>query len=595
VKRPEITPAFLAAFTGSVPSRLLKKLDKASDLAEGWAWSREGSATCVATDKDAVVTLDGDVVSSDAHLICTCLLAPNCLHRLAVATRLPLASGAVGEATTADDAKESAAGVALDSAAFLAPSAVTQPERAAARLARRALDDVVLSGVRGAGATLQADLLRALHEARDVKLHRLAALLLLTLSRVRAMREGEAVRIEEIVESASEGIVLSMRIEDASEITLVERGLARRTYEPMPPTPLFGLSSTPLWTRTGYSGVITWLVDREGTVFTAHTLVPSDGRGGRAELSVFPNVSLTHGDISRASWVLTHGTRSFDRRLGAGQKARAALTGEASLFAAPSSALFERSVDEQVDRFFREQAEPALLRRAGWDLLTTDAVLLGPVDDETLLVMIAASGRTLRAVCPPDSGEAYRESWRRLVEARGAPVRIVARFVSDRERAIELLSVAHKGHDPERWDLGFDETQLGQKSKRIGALRELLALSMRAPDDDAPEPHPLPSELRRHPWSTLERVLAQAAEGGYRTLPAAREDELRRDQATLRGLGLHHGADLLEALRRAALPRGRHFSGRHLAPDPGPFAAAVAASEVYLRALRTAQRRQALR
>ncbi len=595
MKRPSITPSFLSELTGSVPSRLLKKLDKKPELADGWRWTSSDDEARIETESEAVVTIRAAVVAVEADLACTCLLAPRCLHRLAVATRLPLA-GAEDQPATDADAADGAAldDPASDDRALLAPSAVTDGERRAARCARAALASMLSAGVRGAGATVQAELLRAIHDAREAKLSRLAALLLVTLSRTRAIRDGEPVRVEEVLAAAAEGLALAWRFEDEDAVTLVDRGLARRTYREMPPTALWGLAAMPIWTKTGYSGVVTWLVDKAGTVFTAHTLTPADGRGGSAQLALLQTASLTHAEASRGQVMLQHGTRSFDRRLGAGKRVLAVVAGKSSLFEDPAAKLFEVPVRAQLERFWAEHDRPVVLRRAGWDLLAADATIAGSAGDDELAIVV--EGQTLRAL-RPTSGGAARDSWRLLTEAAGARVRIVARLVAERERAVTLVSVAHRGHDPERWDVGFDETQLATRSQRHGALRDLLDAARTASSSagDARPRSALPEELSRHPWTTLERIVAQAGQGGWRTLPASREPELRADQATLRGLGLNHGADLLEALRRAALPRGRHHSGRLLAPDPESFAAAITASKLYLRALAEARHREVWR
>ena len=86
-ERPPIPPALVAELTEAVPKRIVRKLDKKPELAESWDWSAAG----VGTDKGETVSwsLEDGTVST---LSCTCLLAPRCLHVLAVATRPLIAS-----------------------------------------------------------------------------------------------------------------------------------------------------------------------------------------------------------------------------------------------------------------------------------------------------------------------------------------------------------------------------------------------------------------------------------------------------------------------------------------------------------------------
>lgn len=592
--RPTIDPALLASITDAVPSRLLRKLDKKPDLAEAWTWTRDDDRTTVASDKDAVVTLAGPVIREPDDLVCTCLLAPKCLHRLAVATRLELTDVDVESKPDDHGATDDLPAEAHD---LLAPLPVSVPERRAARRAAAALAALSLEGVRGAGAVVQAELLRALHECRAVGLHRLASLTLLVLQQVRARREGGGPRVEQLVTVVSEGLELAWRILDAPEVGGLERGLARRRYEATPPQTLWGIACRPLWTRTGYSGVLSWLVDKRGEIVSVQSVEPSSGRGGRAALAAFANVSLSHAALSRSAVVVQNGTRSFDRRLGGGAKLAAAVTGESSLFAEPLASRFARPLEEQVAEAWTREDRPRLLREAGWDLLFLDLEVLGVSGDDdagnAAELFLRAGERVVRAVLPGDATPPYRLGFAALGRAPGARLRAVARLATGRERALELVSLAVPGFP--RWDLGFDEQQLaGIETKRIELL-DLLEAAQARDDDvepiDAAPLAPIAVETTRPPWIGLERVVVQGLEGGWRALPAAREQELRQEQARLRGLGLTRGADLLEALREGALPAGRHWSGRLEAPPPERFAAPLVAGALYLAELRRIQRR----
>jgi len=563
--RARIDPAYLAAMTGAVPSRLLKKLDKKPELAEGWTWATDGEATTVTTDKDVVVTIRGELVASDEDLECGCLLAPKCLHRLAVATRLPLADAEVsGEVVAEEPAIEG--------------KPVSEEERVAARRGAEALGELCLSGTRGGGAVVQAGMLRAIHEARALGLHRIAAALLTALQQVRAQREEEEVPDAAILATCAEALALCFSLGDAEEATILERGVGRRSYAELAPTKLWGIASAPIATRTGLSGLVTWVVDREGALHSVSTVRPGDAKGGAADTAAFAQASISHRTLSRSEVILQGGSRSFDRRLGAGKKVRIAESGASSLFDGPPARLFARPLEAQLAHAFEQRSRAPLLREAGWDLLTVDAVLAGDA--------VVLGERAARLVLRTGATSKERAALTAMKEAAGKRVRLVARLVLGRERCVEPLAIAVEGATPERWDLGFSDAQHTKPAR----LQDLLAA---APEREVAAV--VPAEPRRHPWTSLERVTHQVLRGGWRALPAEREKELRQEQARLRGLGLVHGADLLESLRVAGLASGRHHSGRLVPPAREPYAAALAACGLYLGELDAARVRRSWR
>src|SRR4051812_1875411 len=93
--RPRADASLLAALTAAAPARVTKRLDAAPTLANAWTWSDLGATTTVLTDTNETVTLRhaGGAVATLDDIGCTCLLAPRCLHVLAVVAVLDLFVG----------------------------------------------------------------------------------------------------------------------------------------------------------------------------------------------------------------------------------------------------------------------------------------------------------------------------------------------------------------------------------------------------------------------------------------------------------------------------------------------------------------------
>ncbi|MGW4706256.1 hypothetical protein ACWEP1_38660, partial [Streptomyces sp. NPDC004285] len=93
---PPVAPDVLADAVEQLSARLRKKLDAAvAGCADRAAAAADGSVQ-VPFGEDAAVTLrpgpSGAVTHAD-QAVCTCLLAPRCLHRAAVLGAAPLADG----------------------------------------------------------------------------------------------------------------------------------------------------------------------------------------------------------------------------------------------------------------------------------------------------------------------------------------------------------------------------------------------------------------------------------------------------------------------------------------------------------------------
>ncbi|MFD7561534.1 hypothetical protein ACFV9E_44580, partial [Streptomyces sp. NPDC059835] len=84
---PAVAPEVLAEAVESLTARLRKKLDAAIESCGADATREADGSVTVGFGEDAVVTLtpgpEGTVTRAE-QAVCSCLLAPRCLHRTAV-------------------------------------------------------------------------------------------------------------------------------------------------------------------------------------------------------------------------------------------------------------------------------------------------------------------------------------------------------------------------------------------------------------------------------------------------------------------------------------------------------------------------------
>lgn len=209
---PPVAPEVLADAVEQLSARLRKKLDAAISGCAGQASATADSAVEVHFGEDAAVTLrpgPSGTVTNAEQAVCTCLLAPRCLHRAAVLGAAPIADGE-GDAAGGDDsgtgrtagsgtASETGAGpeeaattapTADFAATAVAPAALTTAQVRAATALWDAAAEALSAGVTASGAVVQAELLRAAHTARLAGLPRAEAAALRVVRSLRAARSG---------------------------------------------------------------------------------------------------------------------------------------------------------------------------------------------------------------------------------------------------------------------------------------------------------------------------------------------------------------------------------------------------------------------
>ncbi|MDX3052641.1 SWIM zinc finger family protein, partial [Streptomyces scabiei] len=112
---PPAAPDVVAAAVETLTSRLRKKLDAAIETYAALPVTADGAALRVRCGEDAEVTLTpgpSGTVTDAERAVCSCLLAPRCLHRAAVLSACPVAdteaegvgtNGAAADAVTETD------------------------------------------------------------------------------------------------------------------------------------------------------------------------------------------------------------------------------------------------------------------------------------------------------------------------------------------------------------------------------------------------------------------------------------------------------------------------------------------------------------
>ena len=590
--RPAAAPGLLAALAAGVPPRLVRKLDQNPEVAEAWSWDAQPDGSFVVTTdgKDRVVLKPtSGLIASNAQISCTCLLAPRCLHLLAVVSLLPIAEEAVAGQGAEASPTEVSPGPALEASA--AAQAPTADQRAAARDAQRSLADVLASGALGAGAVLQGELLRSLHACRAAGLPRLSSALLRVVRGIRDCR-GEAAEFELAAFSADLAEALAcahcVAAPDLPDLPDVARwiGTARRDYASVGSLRLYGLFTQPVLTATGYAGVVTHLADGQGGFFTLADVAPGDeGRipsayGGSARLG---GGAIAHRELGRMGLFMQGATASWDGRLGAGKGVQAVKAGATQWSDKDVKALFDAGLSRQLDRAFEALGLPAGERKSDATLLFFKGTILGSAQD-ALLIEVMERPPSIRRVVEAEVASAsaslpFRDNLRALARCAGLALRCIGRVVPERSLRVELLAVGNAVEPggltlPPEWggrcNLGLDRLE-GAFLPSNGACGELgvSQSAVEAPD----------ALLAMRRW--IERL----AQGGRATIFPGAVQKIEQDSRPLDASLMPSAAALLRGLARAALDRRPGDASR--------LAAAFLAASEYCRVAELSLRRLA--
>ncbi|MGW7456053.1 hypothetical protein ACWGJJ_32055, partial [Streptomyces sp. NPDC054787] len=103
---PPVAPEVLAEAVEGLTARLRKKLDAAIESCAAAATRAADGSVAIRFGEDALVTLrpgPSGAISGPEQAMCSCLLAPRCLHRAAALGAAPLADAAPAEPTPGEE------------------------------------------------------------------------------------------------------------------------------------------------------------------------------------------------------------------------------------------------------------------------------------------------------------------------------------------------------------------------------------------------------------------------------------------------------------------------------------------------------------
>ncbi|BCY07144.1 hypothetical protein [Actinoplanes sp. L3-i22] len=565
---PPVDPAVTAEAVAALPARLRKRLDEAVPQAAAWPVESAGDVVTVRPDDQVTITLKVPVLVPD-DAVCGCLLAPRCLHRAAVLSAAPVHTGEpVPE-------EPSTAG-----ATTTVEPTVSAVQEAAADTLWSAAAAVLANGIPGAGAIAQADLLRAVHQARATGLHGPAAAAIRVVERLRAARrEDPAFHLADLTDDLREVLAACHRIKTGDGTAM---GTARRDYEPVGDLRLYGLFCEPVRAATGHAGAATYLADATGRLWVVSDVRPADQPATAAAVRTsvdLGEVRLNHHALARAGLHAINAHASAAGRLSHGRARQAVTASGATWFEAPLDALWQTGPGAQAARWLTAAALPAGDRPMAHDLAFLDGTVLG-ADPHGLLLAIdeQSTGRGLTiAVAAPHEDPAlpYVGNLRLLAtQAAGRRIRLIGRFTGPRRVdglafAAAWLGPAHGGHV----DLG---------------ATTLIRADLDAPTATPPPGQPSAS-AEPPPLHLLRHQVERVAAAGRAVLLSGVDADARR----LAAAHLVTASTVLTGLGAAGRQRTRDVFGRLDPHDTHRLAQAWLTAAVYEHAARRDTTRQA--
>ncbi|MFB6815435.1 hypothetical protein ACFCV8_12935 [Streptomyces sp. NPDC056347] len=593
---PPVAPDVLADAVEQLSTRLRKKLDAAISGCADRATATADGAVEVHFGEDTTVTLrpgPSGTVTNAEQAVCTCLLAPRCLHRAAALGAAPIADGEDGAGGTAPGnagpgKTAPTASTAPDAAAPPAAPAAPGPEQIRAATALwDAAAEALSAGVTAGGAVVQAELLRAAHTARLAGLPQAEAAALRVVRGLRAARERNAgQRLADLAGAFRELLAGTALLASGAAGTKAASS-ARRAYEQGGSLQVYGLCREPVLSATGYGGVATHLVGPDGTGYTVSDVRPGGlarAKGAGSASVALGGAVLDHAGLARGGLRIVGATVSADGRLGAGRGVRATPLRGVDWSEEPAAALFARPVREAIAAVLADAApEAGGPGGTAPGLLGCDVEVTGAADG-FVVVRVAGGGPLLRLrPAHPHPELPHAANLRRIAEHPGLALRVLGR--PDLDRAATLLPLAVGPVPgalatlrlPDAWksraDLGYDRLQGEHFPRRTAAS------AAREPVTAGPDP------LAQAPLWRVRRLLETGVAGGRRAVAeAGRGTDAASLSARLTRAGLGAAAHLAQALTTEAGRRPRDPFGRLTDPSADAYARAWLASAVHLAA-----------
>ncbi len=584
-RRPSISPDALAAILSAAPERLQKKLDREPRAADAWEWAESNSGWTIRANEETV-TIPAQTITDVAQVQCSCLLSPRCFHVLAVLNTIPIENGpsidpveevpqSLAETTSEVAGQQNQAVVKLD----LSPA-----QLGAIHLMFEAVAGVLSTGLRAAGSVQQSRLLRAIHECRSEGLFRLSAGGLRVMNSLRSLRDHhEGFSSAEAASDLHEVLETCLRLQPQSEPVIQWIGIARRSFEPVLSLKLHALFCEPVLTRSGYSGVVTWLIGEDGWIGSVSDVQPGNAkRIPQAWQSgvTLAGLSISHRDLSQKCLLISRATRSVDGRLGGGESARAVVIDGQGWEASPIVARFSVPLEEQIRTAFLRQGESDYLAPAGTDLVFFSAMVIG-YSEYDLIVKPTDSDIPLKlAIAIDDDCLSFRSSLQTLSRAPGLIMRCIGRIDFRVPGRILLLAVAPEAatnstgiSTPASENCAPSLVMSSERVLSIG-LKGLTRshLSKAEPQPVLLQASSSPVSSLDHYDDSLERWLRAIAVGGRHAIPHGLMTGVVQDAARLTSSLRPFSAALLRGLTQAATATQTEISGVRVSEPPHQLA-----------------------
>ncbi|MFF8293192.1 hypothetical protein ACF068_28775 [Streptomyces sp. NPDC016309] len=643
---PPVAPEVLAEAVEGLTGRLRKKLDAAVESCGELARPGADGTLTVRFGEDAEVTVNPGppgVVTRAEQVVCTCLLAPRCLHRAAVLGAAPLAgpedlppaephgedgpdqdqdqdqrpdqdpaqgadatprpgpgTGPGTEAAAVNDdpdpgpARGTASGAAAvpgppPTAATVPAAPPTAAQLRAASALWQAAAGALAGGVPAAGAVVQAELLRAAHGARLAGLPRAEAAALRVVRGLRNTRDRRAaLRLSALTESFRELLHVTGSVAAGTGGPALT-GTTRRAYREGGSLRTYGLCREPVLSATGYGGVVTHLITPDGTPLQVSDVRPGGlarARGAGSASVALGGATLDHAGLARGGLLVVGATVSPDGRLGSGRGVKATPLRGVPWTEEPAAALFAHPAAQVVAA---RTADPDGAPEA---LLGCDVAVVAAVGDHLLVRELAEdgavrSGAPLLRLLPghPHPELAHTENLRRLRTCPGLRLRVLGR--PDLSRAATLRALAVGPVPGAEYTLRLPEEWLGRADLGYDRLQGVhLPTGDRRPADDPAGPAgPVPDPLADSPLWRMRGLLETGLSGGRRAVAeAARDGAVAGSLVPLRRAGLTAAAERAGALVAEAGRRPRDAFGRLTDPGTDAYARAWLAVATHLAA-----------
>lgn len=574
-RRPSISPGVLSAILSAAPERLQKKLDREPRAADAWEWTESNSGWTIKANEETV-TIPTQTIADIAQVQCSCLLSPRCFHVLAVLNTIQI------ESSPSKDHAEEVSQAFAETMSEVAGQQnqpvekldLSPAQHSAIHLMFESIAGVLSSGLRAAGSVQQSRLLRAIHECRSEGLYRLSAGGLRVMNSLRSLRDHhDGFSSAEAASDLHEVLEVCLRLQRQSEPVIQWIGIARRNFEPVQSLKLHSMFCEPLLTRSGYSGVVTWLIGDDGWIGSVSDVQPGNAkRIPQAWQSgvTLAGLSISHRELSQKCLLISRATRSVDGRLGGGESARAVVIDGQGWDAAPIVAKFSVPLAEQIRTAFLRQAESDYLAPAGTDLLFFTAMVIG-YSEFDLIVRPTDSDIPLKlAIAIDDDSLSFRSSLQTLSRAPGLTIRCIGRIDFRAPGRILLLAIA-----PE---VISNSSETGAPLLTTSSSERVYSIGLngvtRAHLSKA-EPHPVLLQAVAamttsidHYDDSLERWLRAIAVGGRHAIPHSLMTSASQDSARLKADLRPVSATLLRGLTQVAIATQTDIAGIRVSEPP---------------------------